>query len=336
MMRINVSRRDLLRSSALVGAASAAGLWPGRAAEARRTRSRAAGAMLSTEEMAAIDQALGKKGTVVADQAIYTVPLPRADLKVRIKDAPAPTGFGFGGWVAFKKTLDGGTMFMSDTVLQQEEVNSVISAAHANGLEVTALHNHFFYEEPRVFYMHLHGHGDTGKLAQAYANAIRPSPLFPGNQPPPSPPSGPGAAERFDLAQLAQIAGHEGQANGPVYKITVGRPDLHVTAMGAQITTAMGLNSWAAFAGDREHAHIAGDIAMLQPEVNPVIRALRANNLEVVAVHNHMLGEEPRIIFLHYYGAGPAETLAHGFRAALDELGKHGASMQMRGMSRNE
>jgi hypothetical protein len=135
--------------------------------------------------------------------------------------------------------------------------------------------------------------------------------------------------------RLGQIAGHEGQANGPVYKITVGRPDLHVMAMSTQITTAMGLNSWAAFAGDKEHAHIAGDIAMLQPEVNPVIHALRANNLEVVAVHNHMLGEEPRIMFLHYYGAGPAETLAQGFRAALDELGKHGQSMQMRGVSRN-
>jgi hypothetical protein len=336
MTTANVSRRDLLRSTALAGVASAAGLWPDCAAEARRARPAAAGPMLSTDEMAAIDQALGKKGRVVADQSIYTVPLPRADLKVRIKDAPVPTGFGFGGWVAFKKMPGGQTMFMSDTVLQQEEVNPVISAAHANGLEVTAVHNHFFYEEPRVFYMHLHGHGDTAQLAQAYAGAIRPSPLFPGNQPPPSPPSGPGAAERFDVMRLGQIAGHEGQANGPVYKITVGRPDLHVMAMSTQITTAMGLNSWAAFAGDKEHAHIAGDIAMLQPEVNPVIHALRANNLEVVAVHNHMLGEEPRIMFLHYYGAGPAETLAQGFRAALDELGKHGQSMQMRGMSRNE
>src|SRR5207249_95676 len=269
-----------------------------------------------------------------ADQAIYTIPLPRADLKVRIKDAPVPTGFGFGGWVAFKKTTGGGTMFMSDTVLQQEEVNPVISAAHANGIEVTAVHNHFFYEEPRIFYMHLHGHGETARLAQAYAEAIRPSPLFPANQPPPSPPSGPGAAERFDIARLAQIAGHEGQANGAVYKITVGRPDLQVMAMGTQITTAMGLNSWAAFAGERDKAHIAGDIAMLEPEVNPVIAALRKNNLDVVAVHSHMLGEEPRIIFLHYYGTGPAETLAQGFRAALDELGKHGRSMRMMGINR--
>src|SRR5215216_6759107 len=148
----SVSRREVLKTAAAVGAVGAAELWTGCTAEARRARSAAGapGALLSTEEMAAIDQALGKKGTVVADQAIYTVPLPRADLKVRIKDAPVPTGLGFGGWVAFKKTSGGQTMFMSDTVLQQDEVNPVISAAHRNGLEVTAIHNHFFYEEPRV------------------------------------------------------------------------------------------------------------------------------------------------------------------------------------------
>src|SRR5919197_1041633 len=252
MIRGSLNRRNLLRTAAIAGAAGAAGLWDSGRVEARRARAAAApGAMLSADEMAAIDQALGKKGTVVADQAIYTVPLPRADLKVKIKDATVPTGFGFGGWVAFKKTPDGGTMFMSDTVLQQEEVNPVISAAHDNGLEVTAIHNHFFYEEPRIFYMHLHGHGDTSALARAYAAAIGPSPLLPANQPAPSLPAGPTAAERFDTARLTQIAGHEGQVNGPVYKITVGRPDLRVTAMGTLITTGMGLNSWAAFASDR-------------------------------------------------------------------------------------
>jgi hypothetical protein len=292
--------------------------------------------MLSLEEMSAIDQALGKKGSIVADQAVYNVPLPRNDLKVTIQGESVPVPFGFGGWVAFKRNNSGGTIFMSDTVLLQEEVNPVISAAQANGIEVTAIHNHFFYEEPRIFYMHLHGHGEAAALARAYAAAIRPSKLHPANQPAPATGSGPPmtATERFDTGQLAQIAGHEGVVNGPVYKITVGRPDLRVMAMGAEITTAMGLNSWAAFAGDRNRAHIAGDIAMLEPEVNPVVRALRRSKLEVVALHHHMLGEEPRMIFLHYYGTGPAETLARGFRAALDELGKHGRSMRMPGMSR--
>jgi hypothetical protein len=332
MMRIEISRRELIGGVSLAGLAGTLGLWPARSVEARRARATnaPAGVMLSTEEMAAVDQALGKKGTVVADQAVYTVPLPRNDLKVTIKGEAVPTPFGFGGWVAFKKTPEGKTVFMSDTVLLQEEVNPVISAAHANGIEMTAIHNHFFYEEPRIFYMHLHGHGDTPKLAQAYAEAIRPSPLFPANQPATPAAAARGAAERFDLPRLAEIAGHEGQANGPVYKITVGRSDLQVMAMGTQITTAMGLNSWAAFAGEKDGAHIAGDIAMLEPEVNPVIRALRKSNLEVVALHHHMLGEEPRTIFLHYYGTGPAETLARGFRAALDELGKHGQTMTMR------
>src|SRR5215216_1056385 len=137
----SVSRREVLKTAAAVGAVGAAELWTGCTAEARRARSAAGapGALLSTEEMAAIDQALGKKGTVVADQAVYTVPLPRNDLKIGIKGDPVPIPFGFGGWVAFKKMGDGGTMFMSDTVLQQEEVNRVISAAHANGLEVTAI-----------------------------------------------------------------------------------------------------------------------------------------------------------------------------------------------------
>lgn len=331
MERTKMDRRTLLRSATAAGLAGAAGVWPGRAADAR---SASAGPMLSAEEMAAIDQAVGKKGTVVAEQAVYTVPLPRNDLKITIQGDPVPIPFGFGGWVAFKKTSGGQTIFMSDTVLRQEEVNRVISAAQANGIEVTAIHNHFFYEEPRIFYMHLHGHGETAALARAYAEAIRPSPLLPTNQPPPSPPSGPGAAERFDQAQLAQIAGHDGVANGPVYKITVGRADLRVMAMDTEITSAMGLNSWAAFAGDRDRARIAGDIAMVEPEVNPVIMALRKNELEVVALHHHMLGEQPRIIFLHYYGTGPAVTLAHGFRAALDELGKHGKAMRMGRQSR--
>src|SRR5262245_14179703 len=233
----------------------------------------------------------------MADEGVYMVDLPRNDLKVKIRGDAVPTSFGFGGWVAFKKAANGQTTLMSDTVLQQEEVNPVISAAQANGIGITAIHNHFFYEEPRVFYMHLHGQGETAALARSFASAIRPSRLFPANQPPPSPPSGPPVTQRFDTNRLAQIAGHRGEVKGPVYKITVGRTDVAVIAMYTRITTHMGLNSWAAFAGDRSRAHVAGDIAMLEPEVDPVIAALRKNNLEVVAVHQHMLGEQPRIIF---------------------------------------
>jgi len=276
---------------------------------------------LSPAEMDAIEQALGKKGRYVEEEAVYTVALPRNDLKVRIKGDEVPVPFGFGGWVSFKKTLDGRqAVLMSDIVLREEEVNPLISSVQEQGLEVSALHNHFFYEEPRIFYLHVHGRGPVGELARRYANAIQATPLFPAHQPEARPPERL-ANEVFDLPALDRIVGFRGVINGPTYKYTVGRTDLRVLAMGTEITTTMGLNSWAAVAGRPERAHIAGDMAMQESEVNAVIRALRRHDLEIVALHHHMLGERPRIIFLHYYGRGPVEALVRGFRAALSALG---------------
>lgn len=280
---------------------------------------------LTTAEQEAIASALGKKGAYSEAQATYLVPLPRADLKVTVKGESVPIPFGFGGWVAFKKTLDGKqTVMMSDTVLLEAEVNPLIDATHATGLEVGAIHNHFFYEQPRIFYMHLHGMGNTADLAKKYAETIRNTKLFPANQPAPAPanPPAPTGKELFDIPALDDITKYKGVVNGPTYKYTVGRDDVQIVAMGAEMTAAIGLNSWASFAGKQETAHIAGDIAMLESEVNNVIKALRKNNLEVVALHHHMLGEQPRTVFLHYYGRGPAADLAKGFRAALDQLGK--------------
>jgi hypothetical protein len=328
MSQHRFGRRQLIRAGMLAGGAAA---FP--AGVARAARRRPHTPLLSPEEMGAIDSAIGKKGSLVQDQAVYTVALPRADLKVTVQGDPVPTAFGFGGWVSFKRTVHGkSTVLMSDTVLLPEEVNGVISAAQANGLDVSAIHNHFFYEEPRIVYMHLHGVGETADLARRYAAAIRPTRLFPANQPPAGPAPARTGREIFDIPALDRITGQTGTVNGPTYKYTVGRADLTVMAMGAEITAAIGLNSWASFAGSMERAHIAGDIAMLEPEVNPVIAALRQHRLEVVAVHHHMIGEEPRIIFLHYFGTGPAAELAGGFRAALDALGKHGTRMQMRAM----
>lgn len=344
-MSNNVTRRDLLRAAvASISGATIVGNSPDAVATSPTILKTPP---MTAAEMAAVDAALGKKGKYVEPEAVYTVALPRADLKVRIKGDVVPTALGFGGWAAFKKTVDGkSVVVMSDTVLLQEEVNPLISAAHANGLEVSAIHNHFFYEEPRIFYMHLHGMGEVVDIARRYATAIRETRLFPANQPAtaraatapaqsgnnatPSPnDSAPTGKELFDIPVLDRIVGYTGTVNGPTYKYTVGRDDQRIMAMGAEMTAAIGLNSWAAFAGAREAAHIAGDIAMLEPEVNPVIQALRRNNLEVVAVHNHMLGESPRAIFLHYYGRGEATTLAKGFRAALDELGKAHGGMNM-------
>ena len=177
--------------------------------------------------------------------------------------------------------------------------------------------------------MHLHGMGDAADLARRYSDAIKATKLFPANQPSTNQGQGRTGKEIFDLLALDRIVGHTGAVNGPTYKYTIGRNDLTIMAMGAEMTAAIGLTSWAAFAGEPDAAHIAGDIAMLEPEVNSVIRALRQSNLEVVALHHHMLGEQPRTIFLHYYGRGPAATLARGFRAALDQLGKGKSGMRM-------
>lgn len=341
----NFTRRQALRAAATLSVASVAGL--SHAGQHNAAQARGKTPPLAQSDMAAIDAALGKKGRYAELEAVYTVALPRNDLKVTIKGEAVPTPLGFGGWVSLKRTIDGKqAVLMSDTVLLEAEVNPLISAAHANGLEISAIHNHFFYESPRIFYMHLHGVGAPDDLARRYAATIKDTKLFPANQPAAptanataqtgnSAAPAAGAASRtgkeiFDLPALDKIVGHTGTVNGPTYKYTIGRDDLEIMAMGAQMTAAIGLNTWAAFAGERNAAHIAGDVAMLEPEVNPVIKALRRSNLEVVALHHHMLGESPRIIFLHYYGRGPAAILAQGFRAALDELGKSQTGMNMR------
>ncbi|SFH14388.1 DUF1259 domain-containing protein [Pontibacter chinhatensis] len=323
-MKEHLTRRQALQATALLGSASIFGF---RVSLATPVKGKTP--PLTPDEITAIETALGKKGTYKEAEATHTTPLPRNDLKVRIKGESVPIAFGFGGWVSIKRTVDGKTaMLMSDTVLLQEEVNPLISAAHANGLEVSAIHNHFFYEEPRIFYMHLHGMGGPSELASKFAATIRESKLSPANQPEAADTATPATGkENFDLPALDAIVKYTGTVNGPTYKYTVGREGVTVMAMGAEMTPSIGLNSWASFAGNQQKAHIAGDIAMLEAEVNPVIKALRQHNLEVVAVHHHMLGDAPHIIFLHYYGRGPAPALAQGFRAALNELGKHGKAM---------
>jgi len=264
-----INRREMLGSIAALGATATLGLTQVKTAALNMTTP-----PLTQAEMTAIETAMGKKGKYVEAENTYTVPLPRNDLKVTVKGESVPISFGFGGWVSVKKTMDGkSAVLMSDTVLLEEEVNPLVSAAHANGLEISAIHNHFFYEQPRIFYMHLHGMGTVADLAKSYAATIKNNKLFPANQPSVTAPTRT-AKEIFDLPALDKIVGKTGAAGGATYKYTVGRDD-------------------------------------------------------VVAVHNHMLGENPRTIFLHYYGRGAATRLATGFRAALNELGKKHGAMQM-------
>jgi hypothetical protein len=261
---------------------------------------------------------LGRSGDF--KDGVLKVNIPRADLKVTIAQRPAPTPLGFGGWVALTKGTGGADVMMGDLVLTEDEVNPVMSALLDNGLEVTALHNHFFWEQPRIFYMHVHGMGSASDLAQRLKPALalipKPPAPAPGSTPPAAPPP------TLDSASLAKTIGSQGEQSGPVYKITIGRPDIKLQDHGAPINARMGLNTWAAFAGTEADAMVAGDVAMLDSEVNPVLKALRSSGINVVAIHHHMTGTSPTVFFLHYYGTGPASKLAQGVRAAVDVLGK--------------
>ncbi len=260
----------------------------------------------------------GKRGDW--KDGVLRVGVPRTDLRVTVAGRPVPVPFGFGGWVAMTRGDGDSTVVMGDLVLLEDEVNPVASALLDQGLDVTALHNHFFWEQPRVFFIHIHGHGQASDLARRLRpalslidRAVLAAPALPL-------PAAPG--ERIDGARLAAIVGHPGEQTGDVYKITIGRPDIDLREHGARIGSRMGLNTWAAFAGSPGEALVAGDVAMKEGEVTPVLRALRGAGIDIVALHHHMVGPEPVVLFVHYLGRGDAAQLARGVRAALDCLGR--------------
>jgi hypothetical protein len=263
-------------------------------------------------------KSLDRKGDF--KDGVLKVNIPRNDLNMTVQGVSTPTPFGFGGWVSFTKTTDGDEVMMGDLVLLQEEVNPVMSALLDNGIDVTALHNHFFWDEPHVFYMHVHGMGKAADLA----HRVKPAFDLIGHVKPVSPTPIDTGGAAIDTPKIAQIVGHTGEQSGAVYKITVGRNDIPMKDHGAAINARMGLNTWAAFYGTQEDAVVAGDIAMLESEVTPVLKALRKNGIDVVAIHHHMTQEKPMVIFLHYWGRGSAEKLANAFKATLGELGKKG------------
>lgn len=268
-------------------------------------------------EYAAVLQAVGRQGDFKDN--VLKVNVPRNDIKVVVDGVATPTPLGFGGWFALTKGERGRDVMMGDLVLTEQEVNPVMSALLDNGLEVSALHNHFFYETPRMFYLHIHGQGTAAELA----NRIKPALALIGKTPPRSPaPAGRTIAGKLDTAALAKIVGAAGEQSGDVYKITLGRSDFTLKDMGATINARMGLNTWAAFYGSDADAVVAGDVAMLADEVVPVLKALRANGIEVVSIHHHMTGTSPNVYFLHYWGKGNAQKLATGVKAAVDQLGK--------------
>ena len=271
----------------------------------------------------AVLTALGKQSDL--KENVLRVNIPRNDLHVVVDGVATPTPFGFGGWLALTKGTGGMDVMMGDLVLTEAEVNPVMSVLLANGLDVTALHNHFFFDTPRIYYMHVHGHGTAADLAAKVKPALGLIGIG-STTDRRGGPSGPTATGReitgtLDSAALARIVGYQGEQNGAVYKITIGRPDIPLKDKGAPINSRMGLNTWAAFYGNDADAVIAGDVAMLDYEVTPVLKALRANGIDVVAIHHHMTAIDPPVVFLHYWGKGSAQKLATAFRAALDRTG---------------
>jgi len=269
----------------------------------------------------AVLTALGKQGDFKDN--VLRVNVPRNDLHVTIDGVATPTPFGFGGWLALTKGTGGMDVMMGDLVLTDSEVNPVMSALLTNGLDVTALHNHFFFDTPRIYYMHVHGHGSASDLAAKVKPALALIGTATGDRSVGTSGSSAGRAitGTLDSASLAKIVGYDGEQNGAVYKITIGRPDIPLKEMGAAINARMGLNTWAAFYGSDADAVVAGDIAMLDREVTPVLKSLRASGIDVVAMHHHMTGVDPQVIFLHYWGKGDARKLATAFRGAIDQTG---------------
>lgn len=258
-----------------------------------------------------VEQALGRSGQLQGDGA-YKFGLPRGDLKVTVEGVQVKPGLALGSWLAFSSPGKD-AMVMGDLVLAEDEVSPVMLALQEGGLQVTALHNHVLHETPRVMYMHIAGHGDAVRLAASLKKVIELTKTPAPAQPPSAPPA-------LDLATAAidQALGHKGKNNGGIYQIGVPRGET-VTEGGMKIPNSMGLSTSLNFqptGGGK--AAITGDFVLIGTEVNPVIHALRSNGIQVTAVHSHMLNEEPRLFFMHFWANDNAVKLAQGLRAALD------------------
>ena len=265
-------------------------------------------------DTAKIERLTGVKGQLNTKEGVFKVSVPRTDLSVTVAGVKMTPPMGLTSWAAFKAVGDR-TMVMGDLVLLEQQVNPVMDVALENGLDVTALHNHFFWDSPRIMFMHIGGSDNEEQLAAAVGKVfakIRETSGGKGQ----IPHDGLDPAQTsLDPRKIEEILGVKGEMAHGVYKMTVGR----TTKMdGYEIGNAMGVNTWAAFVGSDDQAVVDGDFAMLESELQSVLRALRRAGIYVVAIHQHMTMESPRVIFLHFWGAGPTNTLARGLKAALD------------------
>jgi hypothetical protein len=265
-------------------------------------------------DTARIEQLTGAKGKLDEKEGVFKVSVPRADLPVVANGVRMTPPMGLTCWAAFKR-VGGHTIVMGDQVLLENQVNPVMDVALDNGLEVTALHNHFFWDSPKVMFMHIGGMGDEQKLAAAIGKVFAKIKETGESSAEPTATAIDPAKTTLDATKIEAVLGRKGDLAGGVYKVTIGR----TTKMGGhEMGNAMGVNTWAAFAGSDEQAVVDGDFAMYEGEVQNVLKALRHADIRIVAIHNHMIGETPRVIFLHFWGTGSTKGLAQGVRAALD------------------
>ena len=272
---------------------------------------------------AKIEQLTSLKGTMNDAEGVFKVTKSRDDVKVSVDGWQMPPFMGLTSWAAFTEGKKAPAMVMGDLVLMQDEVNPVMSAALDAGLSVTALHNHFFFDEPKVYFMHIGGEGETAKLAAGVKAALDKVKEVRGNDPEPGKVFGkPFAPERNAIsgAEIDIVLGSKGQAKDGMFKVVIGRNAK--MPCGCEISKEMGVNTWAAFAGTDQEALIDGDFVVLEGELQAVLKSLRHDGINIVAIHHHMIGESPRYLFLHYWGRGPAGELAQAVKNALDKTAK--------------
>jgi len=269
---------------------------------------------------ARIDELTGLKGKMNEKEGVYKVTFPRNDVKVVVDGWTMPPFMGLGTWAAFTKGAHTEAMVMGDTVLFEDEVNSAMTAALDNGLSVTALHNHFFFDQPKVYFMHIEGEGSVDKLAGAVrkmydtTKPIRSQNAKPAESFPTIGQASLPEKNSITAGPLNEIFGMQGESKDGMVKFTIGRPAM---MHGVKIDNTMGVNTWAAFAGSDDNAVVDGDFAVTEDELQPVLKSLLKDRINIVAIHQHMTHEEPRIMFFHYWGRGTAKDLAQAVKGGL-------------------
>jgi hypothetical protein len=271
----------------------------------------------ATFDTAEIERLMGLKGTYSKEENVLKVSQPRTDVNMQVDKWPMPPFMGLTSWAAFTASATNGRMMMGDTVLFEDEVNPAMSAAFEAGLEITALHNHFFYDEPKVYFMHIGGTGSAAELATGVRKIYDKVAEIRAAQPMPSSrfPKAIPRESRISAQPLEQILGMKGTSKDGMFKVTIGRT---ATVHGTSIGKEMGINTWAAFAGTDSEAVVDGDFAMLADEMQPVLRTMRAGGMNIVALHQHMAHDNPHYFFMHYWGKGEAKELAKTIKKALD------------------